>query len=266
MARRSGESSPTIQVVTMGDIPASVRDDVTEAVTALARFTDEPLLHARIRLSRSDNPAMERPVTAQGNVDLNGRMVRAQVAAANPHEAVALLRERLERRLKRMARHWQARRGSVPQAAPQEWRHTSEPAQRPEYYPRPVDERQVVRQKTFEPTYTTPDEAAFDMDMLDYDFLLFTDAESGQDSVVYRAGPTGYRIAQVKPDSQRAWNTAVALTVSPTPPPQLTLAQAQQRLDATGLPFMFYVEPESGRGRVLYRRYDGHYGLVRPAA
>jgi hypothetical protein len=42
------------------------------------------------------------------------------------------------------------------------------------------------------------------------------------------------------------------------------VAEARKQLDATGLPFLFFAEPTSGRGRVLYRRYDGHYGLVRP--
>jgi hypothetical protein len=44
----------------------------------------------------------------------------------------------------------------------------------------------------------------------------------------------------------------------------LTVAEARKQLDATGLPFLLFAEPTSGRGRVLYRRYDGHYGLVRP--
>lgn len=36
--------------------------------------------------------------------------------------------------------------------------------------------------KTFAPTRVTPDEAAFDTDLLDSDFYPFTDAETGQDS------------------------------------------------------------------------------------
>jgi hypothetical protein len=39
------------------------------------------------------------------------------------------------------------------------------------------------------------DEAAFDVGTLDYDFHMFTDADTGRDPVVYRAGPPGYRMA-----------------------------------------------------------------------
>jgi len=28
---------------------------------------------------------------------------------------------------------------------------------------------------------------------------------------------------------------------------------------------VFFVEPTTGRGNVVYRRYDGHYGLISPS-
>ena len=43
------------------------------------------------------------------------------------------------------------------------------------------------------------------------------------------------------------------------------MAEAVERLDVDVEPFVFFVEPESGRGNVVYRRYDGHYGLITPA-
>ncbi|HEX6198490.1 MAG TPA: sigma 54 modulation/S30EA ribosomal C-terminal domain-containing protein [Jiangellaceae bacterium] len=264
MTRRTA-TFPEVEVVTSDDIPNSASVEAKRKVAALARYTGEPVLHARVRLIRSNDPAVERPVLAQGNLDLNGRIVRAQVAAGNAHEAVDLLEKRLRRRLERMARHWEARRGAMPEPAQHEWRHISEPAQRPGYYPRPQADRRVIRHKTFAPTYVTPDEAAFDMDLLDYDFYLFTDADTGIDAVLYRAGPTGYRLAQVDPEPAAGRTAAVPLTASERPAPRLTVAEAKERLDATGLPFLFFAEPASGRGRVLYRRYDGHYGLIRPA-
>lgn len=265
MMHRRTTSFPEVVVVASSDIPDSALARARRKVEALVQYANEPVLHARVRLTRSHDPAIERAVIAQGNVDLNGRLVRAQVAAPTAHEAVELLAKRLRRRLDRMARHWEARRGSMPNSAPHEWRHASEPMQRPGYYPRPEAERQVVRHKTFAPTRVTPDEAAFGMDLLDYDFYLFTDAQTGQDCVIYRAEPTGYRLAQAAGGQARIERWGVPLTVSTRPAPSLTLAEAKRRLDATGVPFLFFAEPISGRGRVLYRRYDGHYGLIRPA-
>ena len=32
----------------------------------------------------------------------------------------------------------------------------------------------------------------------------------------------------------------------------------------SGYPFVFFVDEDSGRGRLLYVRYDGHDGLISP--
>jgi hypothetical protein len=77
---------------------------------------------------------------------------------------------------------------------------------------------------------------------------------------------TGYRLARLTPTGVPEPETAVPLTVSSQPAPRLTAGQAVAWLDLTGQPFLFYANAASGRGRLLYHRYDGHYGLVRPAA
>ena len=37
-----------------------------------------------------------------------------------------------------------------------------------------------------------------------------------------------------------------------------------ERLDASAEPHIFFANATTGRGNVLYRRYDGHYGLIVP--
>ena len=49
-------------------------------------------------------------------------------------------------------------------------------------------------------------------------------------------------------------------------PAHLTEAEARARLELSGEPFVFYLDPDTGRGRVLYLRYDGHYGQITAAA
>ena len=43
------------------------------------------------------------------------------------------------------------------------------------------------------------------------------------------------------------------------------MEEALERLDAGGEPFVFFCDTDTGRGAVAYLRYDGHYGLIRPA-
>lgn len=267
MARKSGTAVADVGVVIHGDIPDRARTQAQQMISRLARHIDEPILHARVKLAHSADPARgQRAVTAQANIDINGRLMRAQVTAPSADEGLDLLGNVLQHRISRFAQHWEAIRGGVPRAAPHEWRHASEPAHRPVFFPRPSQERQVVRHKAFEVARSTPDEAIEDLELMGYDFQLFTDLESDQDSVVYRGGPTGYRIAQLVPDAGRRWLTAEPLSVSTRPAPELDEDEAIERMNLAELPFLFYRDSASRRGHVLYRRYDGHYGIITPSA
>jgi hypothetical protein len=111
----------------------------------------------------------------------------------------------------------------------------------------------------------TPDEAAFDMDMLDYDFHLFTDADTGLDSVLSRAALGTFELAQLRPSRGMRPLSALPLTYNPQPAPRLTVSEATERLQLSGRPFVFFENSSTGRGNVLYHRYDGNYGLITPA-
>lgn len=263
MSRYATTPIPEVAIEVQGQVPADAVGYARSRVSALAGYTHEPILFARAKLTQSADPAVTRRATVQANLDLNGRLVRAQVQAPTMHEAIDLLHDRLRHRLERMARHWEARRGAMGSADEHEWRHGDEPARRPNYYPRPPEERQIVRHKAFTLAIETPDEAADEMDAMDYDFHLFRDAGTGLDAVIYRSGPSGYRLARTARSPEGAVGTA---TLSPQPVPRLHVSEAVHRLDVTGWPFVFFVDATTGRGSVLYHRYDGHYGLIAPAA
>ena len=112
----------------------------------------------------------------------------------------------------------------------------------------------------------TVDEAADEMDLLDYDFHLFTEEATGAAAVVYRAGATGYRLAMVAPDlTEDLADFHRPVTVSDAAPPCLREQDAVERLALLGLPFLFYIDAAQGRASVLYRRIDGNYGVLTPA-
>lgn len=66
MTRGSATSVPDVEIVTGDDIPAGAREEAKAKFAALGGYTDEPILRCRARLSRSHDPAVARPVTAQG--------------------------------------------------------------------------------------------------------------------------------------------------------------------------------------------------------
>lgn len=261
--RDRSQYSPTmnVDVSTSGEFPGAA-EYAREKIGGLAHLTARPVLHARVRLTRHRDPAVGRPVVAQANIDVDGRLIRAQVQDAGAREAIDRLEARLRRRLERA----EARRLAVAEAGARSWRHQSEPPQRPVYMGRPADERHVIRRKTYAMTPCSVDDAVLEMDLLDYNFHLFTERGTDTAAVVYRGGPTGYRVALVAPAvADQMGPISGPVTVSGQPAPCLTEDQATQRLGLVGLPFLFYIDAAHGRASVLYRRIDGHYGVITPA-
>ncbi|WP_254125879.1 sigma 54 modulation/S30EA ribosomal C-terminal domain-containing protein [Amycolatopsis sp. CA-230715] len=251
-----------VRVTVRGTLPGAgehARDRVMESLG----HAPKPVLDARVRVTEQRDPTRERRVVAQANVRLRGRAVRAQAAAATVAGAVDELCERLRTRLAKSSTRWEARRGRWPH--PGSWRHGSERSARPAFFPRPEEECQIVRHKAFTLAACSVDEAADEMDSMDYAFHLFVENTTGQDSVLYRT-PDGYRLAQVRPVPEEIPQTGVSLTVSEHPAVRLPVTEAITRLTMSEMPFVFFVDTENERGSVLYRRYDGHYGLIAPPA
>lgn len=260
-----GTQAMHVQTYAQGAVPEDAMDMAVRRVRSVLRQAPEPVLLTRVKLTMAADPAAERPAIAQASVDLNGRLIRAQAAAETMREAIERMCDRLSVQMEGAARNWAAIRGRQPMAQPHEWRHLSAPTPRMPYWPRPADESSVVRHKSYTLSGMTPDEAVADLELLDYDFHLFTEKATGEDSIVYRTD-CGYRLAQAHPRVQRLGPVSTSITVSEHSAPRIGLAQAKARLEALGWPFLFFVDSQTGRGNLIYHRYDGHYGLITPAA
>jgi hypothetical protein len=252
----------SLLVITRGDVADDAESYAHRRIGAVIEHIDEPVLFARVKLTEAPDPARDRPAIAQVTVDINGEIVRAQVAAHVMSEAVDLLDARLRDKLGHRDEYRQALRRRPPASPPGEWRHGDAPTSRPDYFDRPPDEREVLRRKTYVDEGLTPDEAAFDMEDLDFDFYLFRELASGQDAVLERAETGSYILTRVRPEPVDADPTAIALTVSETPVPELDLEDAIERMNVDGERSVFFVNAATGRGNVIYHRFDGHYGLI----
>jgi len=259
----SAVQTMSVQVEAHGRVPERMRELAAVKTGSMLRFASEPVLQARVTLAVSADPAVPRPALAQATIDLNGRTIRAQAAGETMRAAIEHMAARLRVRLDRSARDWPARRGTLPVPEPGEWRHHSIPADRPAYFPRPAAARAVIHRPGYAPRSLTLEEAVAELDLLDYDFHLFTERSTGQDSVLYRVGDR-YRLAQARPKPDRLGPLPPAVTLSEHRAPVLTLAEAIGRLEWLGQPFVFFVNTDTGRANLLYHRYDGHYGLVNP--
>jgi hypothetical protein len=133
------------------------------------------------------------------------------------------------------------------------------------------DQAVITRRKPVVLQRATPLEAVAVMDAMDYDVHLFADTETGEDAVVYRAGPSGLRLARQRRMYPPGWSwspppgaPSVPMIVNSRPTPTLTEAAALGRVCEHGLQFLFFTDPATGRGQLLYPRHDGGLGLITP--
>lgn len=253
-----------VEITTRGDIPDEARERVTEKIGSLDRLIDNPIVSGRVVLTQKANPRMERPSIAEGEVHLNGPVIRAKVAEPDPVTAVNSLAQRLERQLRSFIdrRIDQERRTNAREIS--EARKTATAEGRPEFNTRAAEEREVVRRKAFAIVPLTPAEAAEEMALLDHDFYLFIDGETGADAVVYQRDDGQLGIIGPRGTGWAGERDGIALEESHFDRP-LSLDEAATEMSIVNHRFMYFTDADSNRGNVIYMRHDGNYGLIEPA-
>ncbi|MFJ6618839.1 sigma 54 modulation/S30EA ribosomal C-terminal domain-containing protein [Kitasatospora sp. NPDC091335] len=241
MTRLRHRPAPDVRVEIRGELP---REDAEYArvralETAAGLGPDARAL--RLRLTRSRDRSVARPALAQADAVVAGvGPVRVQLATGTARESVDLALGTLAGRAVRLREQ-----GDIGFAV------AYESAYRPQFAYRPLAQRRIARHKAVVPARRTPGQAVLELLALDRRFHLFADAATGRDSLVHRCSPDG----------------SVELCAAGTGAlPPLDLAEAARRLWLTGRPFAGYTDSGDGRIRVLYRRFDGHYGLMVPVS
>ena len=143
-----------IDVVARGPKAEAARDYAVAKVRRALETAGAPVLYGRIKLGEAADPAVERPALAEAMLDVNGRPVRAHVAASTMTEAVDLLEERLRERVRHRVDRLRTLRRRDPASVAGEWRHSQAAAAvpaAPSWVERPAEERRVVRHKTLAP-------------------------------------------------------------------------------------------------------------------
>lgn len=252
-----------VQVTARGSVSEDALELAREEVGRLERYVKGPLMGAQVVLTQEENPRIRYPMRAEGTVRLPGRTVRARAAGTNMNAAVDDLAERLQAQLSRFVDRLVTVQRFPAEAPEGQWRRGSKPATRPERSFRPPTERRIERRKIFATGPMTVEEAALEMAALDHDFFLFRDADTGADAVLHKDDEGRLAVldaaGSLPPD-----RPGPPRRPSPLEQP-LDLRRAVQEMNEYDRPFLFFVNEETGRGNVIYLRYDGHYGVIEPA-
>ncbi len=265
MTETTGTPSTPDVALKLGDgVGPTDRAYAEEVIEGLVAKASRPVLFVRMKLHIDETRPRNEQALAQGTLDMSGTLIRAESAAPTIPEAVDVLGARLERRMRRITERREDESQRPPSTPDGQWRSGDLPSARPTYFARPKEERNIVRRKAYAPSFSSIDEALFDLEVLDHRFFLFTDAGTGEDAVVFET-EDGVAVRTATGAALAHADERPGLAVDLRPTQKLADEEAANRLDVSGAPFIFFRQSKTGRGAVLYRRYDGHYGIIEPA-
>jgi len=247
-----------IDVRAADGISSHARDIARRKVQALERRAGDRDLIGHIALRRGTDYLF----VADASVTFERRVLAAHAAARSPEDAVDAVIERLERQMRRVVDADVALRNEprVINAALEDLRR--DPPHRPAKL-KPPEERQIVHRRTYVPEPMPTLTAIADMLDDDLDFYLFVHARTNEDVVVHWRddGRIGLLFPQ---DSVLADEDDVVVPEPSRYSEPLTLETARAEMDILNHRFVYFTDVDDGRGRVLYLRHDGDYGLVEP--
>jgi ribosome-associated translation inhibitor RaiA len=256
------DDSTTFEISTRGDIDNEAIERAKERLDRIGSHCPEPIIHVELRVTDDTAHPSQAHARAEATLSIKNGPVRAHAQAPTVPEAIDLMIERLRRRVdrheSRLHRVGVKRHDGV--AAEGSWQHgdVRSAPRRPQ--PRRDDTATVVRRKTFAAGPMTVEEAAFDLDILDHDFYLFEESDSGAAGLLSLSDDGRYELA-IAHNAEITLDPKMPLDRVEGP---ITLDQqgAQRLLDSGADAFIFHRVNETEPGQVMYRRYDGDYGVV----
>jgi ribosomal subunit interface protein len=252
-----------VEITAPRELSDEWREKVREQLEKLARYTDEPIQMIRLRLQHPDTRAARTRWDADATLEMAGRKLAAHESAADPIQAAKQVADHLRRQMRRAADADAALRNEPRVIEKALAAHARERRHRPRPRQKPAELREIITQPTAYPLPENTFDAAMDLLDLDYEFLLFRHERTGEDVVVYRRRDGRIGLLH-PPGSELADETGIVIAKPSRYPEPVSLERVRGELDVLGEGFIYFIDERDGRGKVLYVRQDGDYGLVEP--
>lgn len=190
------------------EISEKFRQHATDKLAKVERL-DHRIFRLEVEVCAEQNPRLS---SVKDRVEVTclskGPVIRAEAASTDPYVALDLALDKLESRLRRAADKRRVHHGlRTPESihSPAAHANGSSPAAEAELGADvaggAADEEEaggvVVREKTFEGSPMTLDDALFQMELVGHDFFLFLDEGNGLPSVVYRRKGYDYGVIRL---------------------------------------------------------------------
>ena len=256
----------TVALHAPDDLPDATAAAVRERMASLQRFTDEPLLSARLTLRRPQTHAARSRWVADASILLDGRLLAAHATGPSAMASADEVVERLRRQIRRAASAEIARRNEPRTIVRAARDLRNELGHRPsaEVLPTRPGDRRLVHRIARRPLPVSLADAAADLVDRDWEFRLFLEQDTGEWLFLHRRDddrlglmhPRWVPVPDVVED---------VMVVEPMRfPDPLTLDEAQDALEQLGERYLYFVDAADGRPKVLYLRHDGDLGLMEP--
>jgi ribosomal subunit interface protein len=184
------------------DVGERFRQHAVEKLSRVERF-DHRIIRLDVEVSEERNPRLaDHRERVEVTCVSKGPVVRAEAAAPDPYAALDLALDKLQARLRRAADKRRVHHGRrTPESLaslPVNGEQPEQPAAADEVSEHDEHGGVVVREKSFDATPMTLDDALFQMELLGHDFFLFPDKDTGLPSVVYRRKGYDYGVIRLK--------------------------------------------------------------------
>ena len=152
----------------------SVRQLVVERLSHLGQFLDEPI-SAETFFEETSVKSADNRIECEVTIKSHSHVVRARATGMEKLQAFDRTEDKLRHQLERLKGRLVARSHPHHRTVKADLAPNGE-----------SDTSMIARSKSFVVAELTPDEAAFQMEMLSHSFFLFQNVETGRSAVVYR--------------------------------------------------------------------------------
>ena len=233
---------------------------VRQSVAELPAYIHQPVSRARLTIRRIGSARVKCGYVADANVIFNGRVIAAHAAGMTALEAADAARDRLRRQVGRVAGKGRRRRN---EKRPDE-ALAVDPTHRPEAGVTPPSQRRIVHRRTYLSVPLGTLDAVDDLLSMDLEFMLFVHARTREDVTVYLRDDG--RFGLLFPERSPLADEDDLVVPKPSRyPGALELSAARIEMDFLDHRFLYFLDADDKRGKVIYLRHDGDYGLVEPA-
>lgn len=166
-----------------------------EKVERVVRFFDEEKsdCRAEVELIHERNRSRKEPEIVEATLFLNGSVIKATETSDDMYAAIDGMGRKLERQVKRF------RSKQVDRWHGERDRKATQEVEPEPFIVEEMDEEietKIVKTKQFQMKPMGAEEAVMQMELLEHDFFVFTSAQSGDVSVVYRRHDGDYGLIE----------------------------------------------------------------------